>query len=459
MFFCAITAKSQTVRLVRTDVDSTRENFVTATYMFAFDIAVENLENCNNASFRLKYDNASFVKYSGASIVDFGEEGTLFVYQNDVSGGDETILDIGVFSGQPLQENEFDDPTLINLEFVVLPTAPDNETVNFSFENAFGASFIDGVGQSIPLSAAPVNYDIHGFVEVWPGDSDRDGDVDNIDWTIVYENLKFKERFPGFRSFKRENPSTLWKPQRALVWDVEDATYADCDGDGEISVTDGAVVLLNITEDEGVAPPVGTAVNSAKENVENKLNESEIRVPIKAYGKNYFGILGSIELKNDIKDDFIRIEKGELFGHNSNIMFELKENEIEFVLGEFDPNFSINENGTVAYLVFEKKSKISSSDYSINNLKGITKAKNLIDLNIVNSIDVESSEIILEETRDQIRINSRSIIGNIQIFDLNGSQLDHLAINSRNYSLIKNQLPKGFLLLQIGNQTFPIINR
>ena len=238
---------SQSIKLVRTDVDSTRANFVTATYMFGFDVVVNDLENCNNASFQLKFNNAKYVKFSGAKLNDFADSGQIFIYEYADAGSDEVFLSIGAFSGQPLSNNGHKNPNLVHLEFVVTPTAPNDEQVTFTFLNAYGSTYKDGVGNKVLLASTPSLYDIHGFVDVWPGDTDNNLNVDNVDWTTVYENLKFKERFPGYRSFKRENATTNWSAQRSLVWDVEKATYADCDGDGEVSVTDGLVVLLNLS--------------------------------------------------------------------------------------------------------------------------------------------------------------------------------------------------------------------
>ncbi|MDC1067669.1 dockerin type I domain-containing protein [Candidatus Kapabacteria bacterium] len=455
-------ANSQSVRLVRTDVDSTREGFVTSTYMFGFDLVIDNLENCNNASFRLKFDNAKYVKYSGAAIRDFGSEGELLIYENVISGGDEVILDIGVFSGQPLQENEFDNPNLVNLEFVVLPTAPDNQSVNFSFENAFGASFVDGVGQSIPLSAAPVNYDIHGFVQVWPGDSDRDGDVDNIDWTVVYENLKFKERFPGFRSFKRQNPSTLWKAQRALVWDMEDATYSDCDGDGEISATDFFVVYLNLTEDGGsVKSPSYNSDESHIGKTHNDLqNQNEIKIPIYAsHSSDYYASIASVSIDNKKIDNLLRVEKGELFNSNSNLMYDIKSQSVEFTIGDFDKSFSVKENGIIAYLVFSDNSDVTTSDIEINTLKGVTRNRKLVDLTLVNSLNEAKENSIISVKSNSVDINSEELIRLVSIFNISGQKLFEAEPNSKQFSFNKSEIPHGFLLISIDGQTYPLINR
>ena len=180
---------SQNIKLVRTDVDSTRKDFVTSTYMFGFDVQIDGLQNCNNASFQLKFDNAQYIKYSGAMLNDFKDSGTVFIYEHREPGTNEVYLNIGVFSGQPLGEYDFDNPNLLRLEFVVTPTAPNDERVTFTFINAFGSTYQDGNGQSVQLTSTPTLLNVHGYVDVWPGDTDNNQVVDNVDWTTVYENL------------------------------------------------------------------------------------------------------------------------------------------------------------------------------------------------------------------------------------------------------------------------------
>jgi hypothetical protein len=426
--------------------------------MFAFDIVIDNLENCNNASFRLKFNNTNHVKFSGASINDFGEEnGVLFLYEESIPNSNEVILDIGIFSGQPLQENEFDNPNLMNLEFVVMPTAPDNESVNFTFENAFGASFVDSVGQSIPLLVQPVEFDIHGFVNVWPGDTDTDGDVDNIDYLNVWENLKFTDRFPGYRSFKRKNPSSLYKAQRVLVWDVEEATYADCDGDGDISVNDGAVVLLNITEDGSSAPPSQIAHLNGftdKQKNNNELNTTNFKIPIYANAQeDIYGAVGLIDIDNI--EGFIGIENGDLL-YDAQIISEKRGNRIEFVMGDFDKNQLDKHSGVLAYLIFEDNSDIQN--LTVTSLKGITNNKRFIDLNTTSSVKpTNTSEIV--NTQNDFIINSEKSIESITVYNLSGQLLKSLNPRSQKHIISKSSLPKGLILITIDGETIPVINR
>ncbi len=427
---------SQSIKLVRTDVDSTRANFVTATYMFGFDVVVNDLENCNNASFQLKFNNAKYVKFSGAKLNDFADSGQIFIYEYADAGSDEVFLSIGAFSGQPLSNNGHKNPNLVHLEFVVTPTAPNNERVTFTFLNAYGSTYKDGVGNKVLLASTPSLYDIHGFVDVWPGDTDNNLNVDNVDWTTVYENLKFKERFPGYRSFKRENATTNWSAQRSLVWDVEKATYADCDGDGEVSVTDGLVVLLNLSTTNTVP------IIKKKDEV---LSSNLIPVSIEFF-REYRGIYGQIKADEEIT----RIIPGELFT-NSDAMFHVEHNVAEFVLGNFSKDEFVKKSGVAFYI------ETKSNDINIQQLRGISTTNTLFNLKHV-ALDIETDDdFSVINTLNGLRINSDLKVNSTNLFDINGRLINSTA-NSKEINV---DLISGYytLIINFDNKTikYPLI--
>lgn len=430
LLFANLDIYSQNIRLVRTDVDSTRKDFVTATYMFGYDVVIENLENCNNASFQLKFDNSQYIKYSGAMLNDFKDSGTVFIYENSVPGSNEVFLNVGVFSGEALGENDFDNPNILHLEFVVTPTAPNKELVTFTFLNAFGSTYKDSVGQSIQLTSTPTLLDIHGYVEVWPGDTDNNLLVDNVDWTNVYENLKFKQRFPGYRSFKRENSTTNWFPQRSLVWDVEKATYADCDGDGEISVTDGLVVLLNLTAAQGVA----------KQKPAVKLQNQDNLIPISIeHFRDYRGVFGQIELGNIEVEDVI---VGELF-QNADAMFHVEHNVLNFTLGNFNKADYVTNSGVAFYL--KTKNSIDNPEYDITQLRGISDKNTLFNLAQNVSSVKEDNDYTVNYTNNTLTIESDKQIESIKLIDLNGNTV----INDAFQKQFSINLQSGYYLLLI----------
>lgn len=430
---------SQNIKLVRTDVDSTRSKFVTATYMFSFDVVIENLINCNNASFQLKFDNAKYVKFSGARLNDFADSGKIFLYEYSEPGSNEVIISVGVFSGQALGENNFDNPNLVKMEFVVTPTAPNDERVTFTFLNAYGSTYQNGTGTKVLLASTPNLMDIHGFVDVWPGDTDNNLIVDNIDWTNVYENLKFKERFPGYRSFKRQNATTNWSPQRSLVWDVENATYADCDGDGEISVTDGLVVLLNLSTAQSV--PI------IKKPEAKALSANLIPISIEHF-RDYRGIYGQIQTDAEITN----IIPGELF-KNSDAMFHVEHNVVEFALGNFSKEDFIKESGVAFYI--ESSTKVN--DIKFDQLRGISTSNTLFDLRQA-VLDVESpSNYSVNILENSLEVKADFTIKSLELYDLTGQIVASDLYTNR---LLCN-LSSGYytLIIQSDSQTikYPII--
>lgn len=422
---------SQSIKLVRTDVDSTRKDFVTATYMFGFDVVIEDLENCNNASFQLKFDNSEYIRYSGATLNDFKDSGTVFIYEYTEPGSNEIYLNIGVFSGQPLSENNFDNPNLLRLEFVVTPTAPDDERVTFTFINSFGSTYQDGAGSSVQLASTPTLLDIHGYVDVWPGDTDNNQVVDNVDWTTVYENLKFKERFPGYRSFKRENATTNWYPQRSLVWDVEDATYADCDGDGEISVTDGLVVLLNLSTAQG---------GIVKEPVIQKLQNNENLIPVYIeHHRNYRGIFGQLEFDNFNIEEII---PGEVF-NNADAMFHVEHNVLDFALGNMSNKNFVDKSGIAFYI--KTKEKIENPNLNFIQLRGISETNTLFNLH-QSALSVEKdNKINVVYSAGQLSIESKERVNSFKIIDIRGNLLSE----NINTNQTKIDLISGYYLVVI----------
>ncbi len=416
---------SQSIRLVRTDVDSTRKNFVTATYMFGFDVKIDNLQNCNNASFQLKFDNAQYIKYSGAMLNDFKDSGTVFIYEYREPGTNEVFLNIGVFSGQPLGENDYDNPNLLRLEFVVTPTAPNNERVTFTFINAFGSTYQNGDGRSVLLGSTPTLLNIHGYVDVWPGDTDNNQVVDNVDWTNVYENLKYRERFPGYRSFKRENATTNWFPQRSLVWDVEKATYADCDGDGEISVTDGLVVLLNLTT---------ATTGMIKKYDELSLQQSDNLIPIYIeHHRNYRGIFGDLEFNSsafEIEDIIL----GDLFTMG-NVMFHVEQNTLKFTLGNMVNSEFVEKSGIAFYI--KTKEPVKTPDLNFIQLRGISETNTLFNLHqSVSSVENDNKFNVLYEG-NELRIDSYQRVNSFKVFDIRGNLIsDNINTNRTQIDLI-----------------------
>ena|GEM_PF-1165907 len=77
------------------------------------------------------------------------------------------------------------------------------------------------------------------FLDVWPGDTNNDGVVDEADVLplVVYWHA---------RGARRDVPSpSAWEEQGVRLWDPDSAAYADADGSGRVEVADLLPIGLN----------------------------------------------------------------------------------------------------------------------------------------------------------------------------------------------------------------------
>lgn len=86
-------------------------------------------------------------------------------------------------------------------------------------------------------------YNTSSLNNVWPGDANQDLIVDNFD--ILSIGL-----YNGEPTEKRFNISNLWQPYYALMYGISqyngnDIQYADCNGNGTISITDTTAIRQN----------------------------------------------------------------------------------------------------------------------------------------------------------------------------------------------------------------------
>lgn len=248
LLFLVITVNSlysQEIEIVRTDVDSSRRSFVTATYNFSFKIKLNNISNCTAVSFVLRHNQTEYIRFSNYRTYPFSRNGSVFVYPwfNPLDGFERIYA--GILNGDTIGGIGEDNPEVIEFEFSVSPDAPNNSILEFTFEDAEAVVTENNLGKIIKLKSQPLLYNIHGFVNVWPGDANNDGIVNINDVSTVALYLGYGPNKNNFRSFQRLNPSTNWFPQLCLAWDSLATTYADCDGDGEITINDMLIIPLN----------------------------------------------------------------------------------------------------------------------------------------------------------------------------------------------------------------------
>ncbi|ROL56735.1 hypothetical protein D9V84_06840 [Bacteroidetes/Chlorobi group bacterium Naka2016] len=238
-------SNAQTIFIERTDVDSSRSSFVTATYNFSFKVKVDGVSNCTSISFVLRYNQTEHVHFSNFRTLPFSQNGSVFVFPwyNPVDGFERIYT--GILNGDTIGGQGANNPEAIEFEFTVSPNAPFNNILELYFEDAEAVVSDSGIGKIIKLKSNPILLNIHGFVEVWPGDANNDGIVNINDVSTVALYLGYGPTKPNFRTFQRLNPSTNWFGQTSLAWDSLAVTYADCDGDGEVTINDMLVIPLN----------------------------------------------------------------------------------------------------------------------------------------------------------------------------------------------------------------------
>ncbi|MGB9770889.1 MAG: T9SS type A sorting domain-containing protein [Candidatus Kapaibacteriota bacterium] len=236
---------AQEIFIVRTDVDTSRSSFVTATHNFSFKVKLKDIKNCTAISFVLRHNQTNNINFSNFRTYPFSRNGSVFVYPwyNPVDGFVRIFT--GILNGDTIGGKGEDNPEAIEFEFSVSADAPNLAVVEFIFEDAEAVVTENGIGKIIKLKSQPTLLNIHGFVDVWPGDANNDGIVNINDVSTVALYLGYGPSKQNFRSFQRLKASTDWFAQIALGWDSLAVTYADCDGDGEVTINDMLVIPLN----------------------------------------------------------------------------------------------------------------------------------------------------------------------------------------------------------------------
>lgn len=495
------------LKVVRTDVDSTRDSIITATYNFSVDLYIEDLENCNSAAFQIRYNNAEYIKLSSYKIGDFGETGKVLFVPPSNTGSSEAILRLGVTSGVPIGENDFDNPKVLSLEFTVLQSARHKEKMKIEFLDATATAFIDSVAKEVNLKADSVVYTIHGFIDLYPGDADNNGIVDIKDWTKIDLFTSIDPVSDKSRRFKRRNASTMWSPQLVLAWDNELATYADCDGDGAITISDAIVVVQNDSKTRSVMG--GGAYNlivnknelnefKTSEINKCKLNNSlyeptnNIHLPLNINSNRKFKAIEMHLDFNKVKTKFKNIEDYQNFLNKiQNIKLEkmgafskfnsteiidnrdINDGKCQIAIASFDYKFKSSSSETIGNIIIELENDFNLHDNSfdfLNNIKISEIINNLFAVDMFgskfeiplysineNTTDIENDinnnlpiKLIQKDKLLEVTINKNIILSQINLFNSNGENL--------NFKDISNNLQDEILNLRNSNYQNITIN-
>ncbi|OGU12228.1 MAG: hypothetical protein A2X61_10680 [Ignavibacteria bacterium GWB2_35_12] len=426
----------QSLKVLRTDVDSIRSGFVTATYTIGIDIVAEGITNCNGVTFEMSYDSYNYIKYSQWQHGAFGPKTTTAVISEDDNPLHQGKVYVGATSGEDIGHASIDNPMVIHLDFVVTPDAPNGGTVTLSFTNAMAVINDSSTGGTIiNLQSQPAVFDIHGYVDVYPGDTDNNGIVDNRDFAYIDLYMGYGTEAIPVRSFKRENPSTVWEAQRCLLWDDVMATYADCDGNGEVTVTDVLVWKYNFLKTHSIA--VKSKDHTQTSDLRNNdfiKTENSISIPVYINSvEDFLGVSGQIDLENNNDYKILGIEKGDLFDGKQAFIYtgiDVQNKSCSFAIGSLD-EFPTGKSGVLTYVIVEPLSKNSEKNVNveIKNLTGISHDGMFFDIESatnVNEISQNDSKIILSNDGSNLKIfhgNLKNDDNEPIIYDLLGNVL------------------------------------
>lgn len=451
---------TQELKFVRKDVDSSRSRFVTATYLFSIDIIADNIDKCTNVTFELRYNKTQFIKFSEWESGSFGSTTKTYIIPLT-----DSISDIGrivVSSGMDFTRdtNAPKNPKVVNLKFVVIPASPHFDVVTFTILNPRATVVNNGRQELIALSNTSISYTIHSFVNVWPGDANNDGVVDHLDFAAVSYYLGLGPNTKQMRSFKREPSSTLWAPQPVIAWDTAAATYADCDGNGEVNMIDNLVVSYNYDKRHpvgGIIPQLASELMLPKVKI-NRTAKSQI-IPIFANTHQpYLSLAGkiSVDLHNY---EFLGIEPAGLLDGNDATFALWHQNGdvIDFSVGTVDKNRLINNSGIVANLILEPKFIDNyTNNVSLSDLVAINKYGDIFPLSAYTSVNENNLNDDLVLTNGMITFPTDIKLDYIEIYNSIGELLFKMSdFNFSTFDLNTLKLAPGiyFIKLQSANKS------
>lgn len=125
--------------------------------------------------------------------------------------------------------------TVARIKFVSNAGTPEGTSILFSLSSV---SANDPVGTTIALTPGTLTVTLSGGLIVWPGDTNNDGVVNQVD--VLPIGLSW-----GLTGPPRPGASIAWIGQPATPWTPENATYTDANGDGTVDQADVLPIGLN----------------------------------------------------------------------------------------------------------------------------------------------------------------------------------------------------------------------
>lgn len=202
---------------------------------FWLDVQIGNtsqsVSNLKIVSFELKYNNTAIIDYVSDELGNFLVSAQKNVIPDDQNG--KISASIYRLSGSNSGYG-----TVLRIKFSVSNSAIQGQTIVFNFENILAN---DENGNTIQIVPQTKTVTINDCLKVWPGDANNNNSVEITDINYVVA-INW-----GKTGIIRQGASMAWQAQCASPWYPILATYADCNGNGLVEITDINSIIVNFS--------------------------------------------------------------------------------------------------------------------------------------------------------------------------------------------------------------------
>ncbi|MBN1561762.1 DUF1080 domain-containing protein, partial [candidate division KSB1 bacterium] len=213
--------------------------------------AAKPVSNLKIVSMEILYTNTSDLDYVSYMIGPFLTDAGAQVIAEDANGK----LSASVFK---TSGGNSGNGVILRLTFKSLTQTPEGTAFTFTFKEVQAQNANNEI---IPLSPLPKTVTIESGVLVWPGDADNSGRVNIFDINPIVAN------YWGKTGPARPNASYNWAAQSCPPWNPVAATFADCSGEGVISIFDINPVIINFNKTHALNKTAGVEQIAAKSQV------------------------------------------------------------------------------------------------------------------------------------------------------------------------------------------------
>ncbi len=255
------------------------------------------------------------------------------------------------------------------IKFVTSTNLINNTQVYFSLSGFYARNT---AGEAILLTGKDHAVTIFSAFDVWPGDSNNDGIVNQADFLPV--GVFWQHSGPV-----RTNASTSWEGQSCPFWAPRLSTYADCDGSGQIDGMDISVILANWNKTH----PVSSSRQKRLDDILPKLRIVD---------------MGLTKSKTYRELDIYADEPDDLFGLAMSVSAQSAGDmlTVQFVENRFwgsKPGFiqrKYDEDGTLSIAVIKETAHVNANEGYIARLRIPMKPKESIQLRLKDISGIDS---------------------------------------------------------------------